>query len=173
MTGFQARAFAVALLAGQTAACATVSLAHESAEHNCAIVGQWIDPATGNATLRASLPSGSGWEGLAAVPTSPTGTSAPVVSERGLAGLRAFPNPARGASRVLFDVRRAGPVEARIVDVAGRVVRGFAPRPMQAGVHTITWDGRAADGRAVPAGVYFFEVRRGTEREVAKVTVVR
>ncbi|MDH3662834.1 MAG: ChaN family lipoprotein [Alphaproteobacteria bacterium] len=47
MTATPARAFAVALLVGLTA-CATAPLAHESAEHNCATLGQWIDPASGD-----------------------------------------------------------------------------------------------------------------------------
>ncbi|MEM9627264.1 MAG: ChaN family lipoprotein [Pseudomonadota bacterium] len=48
MTGFSARASSLALAAGLIAFGAPPSIAHESAEHNCAVVGQWIDPATGD-----------------------------------------------------------------------------------------------------------------------------
>ena len=48
MTGSPARTAALALIAGLTAALAKPALAHESADHNCEIIGQWIDPASGN-----------------------------------------------------------------------------------------------------------------------------
>ncbi|MGI9508995.1 MAG: ChaN family lipoprotein [Geminicoccaceae bacterium] len=49
MTGFPNCASALALLVGLVTAGATGSLAHESADHNCATIGQWVDPATGEA----------------------------------------------------------------------------------------------------------------------------
>ncbi len=48
MTGFLARASSLALCVGLIAAGSTASLAHESPEHNCAEIGQWINPATGD-----------------------------------------------------------------------------------------------------------------------------
>lgn len=48
MTGFLARASSLALCVGLIAAGSTAPLAHESPEHNCETIGQWIDPATGD-----------------------------------------------------------------------------------------------------------------------------
>lgn len=48
MTGLLIRSSSLALLAGLIAAGATPSSAHESSEHNCAVVGQWVDPQTGD-----------------------------------------------------------------------------------------------------------------------------
>ncbi|MEM7042957.1 MAG: ChaN family lipoprotein [Pseudomonadota bacterium] len=48
MTGFKAGASFLALVAGLVTAGTTAAIAHESPEHNCAVVGQWIDPATGD-----------------------------------------------------------------------------------------------------------------------------
>lgn len=48
MTGFLARASAITMGIGLIVTVATVSQAHESAEHNCAVIGQWVDPETGN-----------------------------------------------------------------------------------------------------------------------------
>ena len=52
MTGLLARTSSLALLVGLVAVIApeTPALAHESPEHNCAITGQWIDPASGDVT---------------------------------------------------------------------------------------------------------------------------
>lgn len=48
MTGFSARASSLALFAGLISAYATTPLAHESTEHNCAVIGSWVDPVTGD-----------------------------------------------------------------------------------------------------------------------------
>jgi len=48
MTGFLARVSSLALCAGLIAAGSAAPFAHESTEHNCASIGQWIDPATGD-----------------------------------------------------------------------------------------------------------------------------
>ncbi len=48
MTGFLARASAFALVGGLTLANAVAAAAHESKDHDCATVGRWIDPATGD-----------------------------------------------------------------------------------------------------------------------------
>jgi flagellar hook assembly protein FlgD len=88
--------------------------------------------------------------------------------------LRAFPNPTTSGSRIAFDVARPGRVDARVLDVTGRVVRRLASAaPYATGPASLDWDGRDASGRRLPAGVYFVEVRRGSARDVAKITVVR
>jgi uncharacterized iron-regulated protein len=48
MTGLPTRASALALFIGIIGAGATASFAHESAEHNCAAIGRWVDPSSGD-----------------------------------------------------------------------------------------------------------------------------
>ncbi len=50
MTGLLARTSSLALLVGLSAVAMlnTPVLAHESSEHNCAVTGQWVEPATGD-----------------------------------------------------------------------------------------------------------------------------
>jgi uncharacterized iron-regulated protein len=48
MRGFGTLASALALGIGLIAAGSSAPLAHDSPEHNCAIIGQWVDPATGD-----------------------------------------------------------------------------------------------------------------------------
>lgn len=55
MTGFQARVSSLAMMAGMLAAAPGALIAHESAEHNCATLGQWIDPASGDVQAHDQL----------------------------------------------------------------------------------------------------------------------
>jgi hypothetical protein len=81
-------------------------------------------------------------------------------------GLRVFPNPAGvdAASRFAFRVPDGtAPTELAIYGVDGRFVeRVFAGRS-GSGWRTVVWDGRAASGAPVPAGVYFARLKSGDE----------
>ncbi len=67
----------------------------------------------------------------------------------------AAPNPARGISTFAFTLPRAGRAELSVHDLAGRRVTTLASGSRAAGRHEARWDGRDADGRGLPAGVYF------------------
>lgn len=56
-----------------------------------------------------------------------------------------------------FAVDMSGPAESvklSIADAAGHVVRSYDLGPLAAGVKTLTWDGKGADGVALPDGAY-------------------
>ena len=69
-------------------------------------------------------------------------------------------NPLRGGSAVVkFSLAHSDRVEIDVYDVAGRQVRRLADRMFTAGEHTLTWDGVNDQGRMVPRGVYFTQVK--------------
>ncbi len=73
------------------------------------------------------------------------------------AGLRLSirPNPATAGTSVLYRLERTADVRLEVVDAAGRCVRTLETGARPAGDRAARWDGRDADGRAVPAGVYW------------------
>lgn len=85
--------------------------------------------------------------------------------------LSAFPNPSRGPAAVSFRLPQAGRASLAVYDVAGRRLARVADRQLGAGRHELTWDGRGADGRRVPAGVYL--LRLETDAASATRRVVR
>lgn len=92
------------------------------------------------------------------------------VRESGGAGtlaarLRFHPVPFR--SDLVIDVGTgfAGPVAMSVCDQAGRVVRTLAV----SACGRATWDGRRADGRESPAGIYFLVAADGQQTVRAKV----
>ncbi|KWT97444.1 MULTISPECIES: flagellar hook assembly protein FlgD [unclassified Variovorax] len=67
----------------------------------------------------------------------------------------------------------AGDVQVKIVDASGRTVRTLELGSMAEGVNAVTWDGKADDGSAVPAGNYSFSViatNDGTNVEATALT---
>ncbi len=60
-----------------------------------------------------------------------------------------------------------------IVDVAGRVVRRFAPLPSASGRHELSWDGRDDGGASAAPGTYFVRLVAGTNSATARLTLLR
>ncbi len=60
-----------------------------------------------------------------------------------------------GEVAVRFAVPAASPVDLRVHDVSGRLVRHLVHRPVGAGLHEVRWDGRDAAGARVGSGVFF------------------
>ena len=83
-------------------------------------------------------------------------------------------NPHRGGNAQLnFGITRKEKVELKVYDVTGRLVKVLANREFAAGEHTIFWDGSNEDGRLVPRGVYFYQLRTPTFVSQKKLAVLR
>ncbi len=87
------------------------------------------------------------------------------------------PNPMR--SEVVLEFAVPGPagssrpVLAQVIDVGGRVVCRLVDGPTAPGWHRLVWDGRGADGRPVPQGIYLVQLRSGTETLARRVLLLR
>jgi len=84
-----------------------------------------------------------------------------------------YPNPFADQTTLSFSLAEPGPVMLAVYDVQGRRVAALADRVMAAGPHRVTWDGRSADGRVLPAGVYLIRVVSDAGTAVAKLTLLR
>jgi hypothetical protein len=82
-------------------------------------------------------------------------------------------NPFRGACTLAYTVPRNGTAGLRVYDVAGRCVRTLVEGGTAAGPHAIAWDGKDANGRDLPGGVYFARLQTGGERRELKLTLLR
>jgi hypothetical protein len=72
------------------------------------------------------------------------------------------PNPSRGgAVGVSFSLSRAGRVDLRVFDAAGRAVRTLARGALDAGPHRLAWDGVGDSGSRARPGVYFIRLSSG------------
>jgi len=81
---------------------------------------------------------------------------APVLSNAPRIGLIAIsPNPAPSTTRISFGTSRTGPVELRIHDLAGRVVKHLVGASRERGEYVASWDGRDERGHSAAAGIYF------------------
>jgi hypothetical protein len=81
------------------------------------------------------------------------------------------PNPFNPATKISFDLAQRENVELSVYDVTGRLVNSLFKGRLGAGPHSVTWDGKAANGESVASGVYLYVLRTATE-EVARRMVL-
>jgi hypothetical protein len=74
-------------------------------------------------------------------------------------GLVTAPNPFRDRMTLLFDLPKPeAALDVEVFDVAGRLVRNVFAGPLGAGNQRAVWDGRDANGRPVPRGIYLVRI---------------
>src|SRR5262249_45830681 len=81
----------------------------------------------------------------------------------------AYPNPFGTASGMAFALAQPGRIVVAIYDVQGRRVQPLERQGLSAGEHVVVWDGRAADGKSVPAGVYMARYQVGGTEGTARL----
>jgi hypothetical protein len=85
----------------------------------------------------------------------PVETGVPDVVASRVALGRAHPSPFGYETTLAYSIPTTGHVTARVIDVAGRVVRTLVDRSVEQGEHSLVWDGRTDSGERAASGVYF------------------
>jgi len=86
-------------------------------------------------------------------------------------GSAVFADPVDGQAVMKYTLAQSGHVVVRLYDIAGRLVRTFA-EDRSAGTYAISWDGRMADGRRIPSGIYFYRVTLPDGKETIQKTAI-
>lgn len=84
-----------------------------------------------------------------------------------------FPNPFNPST----EIRLALPAEALIrldlYNLLGRRVRTLADGVLEAGYHTLTWDGTDQNGRQVASGIYFYRITTANFTQSRKMLLLK
>jgi aminopeptidase N len=83
------------------------------------------------------------------------------------------PNPFTPGTSIAFSLPKALDVDLSIYDVRGREVTNLVGERLDAGKHTVTWDGRDAFNRRVAPGVYWYSLRADGGVLTRKMVMVR
>jgi len=119
------------------------------------LVASAVDPNNQKTVMKRILD----WFIPAATDVNPgTGTAATTLSLAQNA-----PNPFSSTTSMSFALPNAAPVSLSVYDVSGRLVSTLINRPMDAGMHQVSWDGRDSGGNSVANGVYLLRLEAGGE----------
>jgi hypothetical protein len=104
----------------------------------------------------------------------------PGVEEGGLAHLPGrtllsamYPNPSARHMVITYQIATSTPVDVRVYDAAGRLVRQVVSGVQEPGYYTVHWDGCDDVGRAIPAGVYFVQMQTDNYKCTEKAVLMR
>ncbi len=90
------------------------------------------------------------------------------------ATLSAYPNPARGMVNISLSKRDVrSPVEAKIYNIKGQLVRSLEVNDKSSDRYLYNWDCRDSNSRSVPAGVYLIRIKTNSGEVSKKVTVLK
>ncbi len=85
----------------------------------------------------------------------------------------AYPNPFNPMTSVKFSLERDQNVQLFIYDMSGRLVTELADRMFSSGEHSVVWQGRDANGRAVSSGNYMLYMVTDDMTRTSKMALVR
>jgi hypothetical protein len=86
------------------------------------------------------------------------------------------PNPFRGMTGIRFSIPASSPVDLKVYDVQGRLVKTLMDgrgAPLGPGVHNVNWDGTDDGGRRVASGVYFYKLEARDRVATRKMVILR
>ncbi|MCA9759068.1 MAG: T9SS type A sorting domain-containing protein, partial [Candidatus Eisenbacteria bacterium] len=83
------------------------------------------------------------------------------------------PNPFGETTSIELRLAETTPVDVSVYDVGGRWLSTLFQGTLDAGPHSIQWDGRDRSGALVPAGIYPYVVRTASGQIVQRMLVTR
>jgi hypothetical protein len=83
------------------------------------------------------------------------------------------PNPSQGQTTISFCLPKEGEASLKVYNIQGQLVRTLADGNLSAGPHSVTWDARDDQGRAVAGGMYLYRLSTGTGAETRKMLIIR
>ncbi|MDZ7723847.1 MAG: PKD domain-containing protein [candidate division KSB1 bacterium] len=74
-----------------------------------------------------------------------------------------YPNPFNNRTVIRYELPIAGRVDIQIYNILGQPVRELVHNPMQAGIHTVSWDGKNNYGIDAGSGMYMLKMTAGNQ----------
>ena len=84
-----------------------------------------------------------------------------------------YPNPFNPQTTITFTLPRGGWVEVGIYELTGRRIDVLTDRTFTIGTHTLSWNGRDSQNRAVPSGTYLVRLETESGVETRKMMLLR
>lgn len=84
-----------------------------------------------------------------------------------------YPNPFNPITNIKFDIPKNEKVTLKIYNILGQEIKTLINAEMNAGAHTVQWDGTNNIGIKVASGVYIYQVKAGKFAKAKKMSFVK
>ena len=143
---------------------------YDTDENDNAVIDSYTFGSQQDDVSEGRLPNGEGNFTFMSVPTpngeniGATSVESAVASNPGsFCLLQAYPNPFNSSTTIGCQLPIDYYVQLTIYDILGKKVRTLINNKEAAGKHTVVWDGKDNFGNVVSSGVYFYQLKMGTD----------
>lgn len=84
-----------------------------------------------------------------------------------------YPNPFNPNTTISFSLPEAGEVRLAVFNMLGQKIRTLVSGNLEAGGHSVLWDGMDANGRRVSSGVYVYKLQAGDFSHQKKLVLMK
>lgn len=84
-----------------------------------------------------------------------------------------YPNPFNPTTEIQFSLPVASRVNLTVFNLLGQQVKSVVNGNMEAGVHTVTWNGTNSSGNQVSSGIYFYRIEAGDFNLTRKMMLLK
>jgi hypothetical protein len=84
-----------------------------------------------------------------------------------------YPNPFNATTKLNFSLKQAGDITLEIYNVLGQKINTLVDGKMDAGHHSIVWDGKNDAGDIVSSGVYFYKLTTDDYTSSRQMTLLK
>ncbi len=87
--------------------------------------------------------------------------------------ITAYPNPFNNQISFSFTLEANSEIRLDIIDMQGRIVSTVEDKNLNAGSHTLKWNGTSNTGNLVEPGIYFYKFSTGDQITSGKITLIK
>ena len=84
-----------------------------------------------------------------------------------------YPNPFNPGTEISFALPVKSDVDLTIYDILGRQVKTLISGELDAGYHSVAWNGDDGSGKSVSSGIYFYKIETGDFRMTRKMIMLK
>jgi hypothetical protein len=87
--------------------------------------------------------------------------------------LEVYPNSFNPVTQIAYELDEPGRIEIRVYDLLGRRIKTVLDGRVSSKRGSVAWDGRDADGRTMPTGIYLVGLETEAGVTARKVSLIR
>ncbi len=87
--------------------------------------------------------------------------------------LAAYPNPFNPYTNISFSLKESDNVTIEIYNILGKKVKTLVDDYIQAGNHSMVWNGQDANSRRVSSGIYFYRMQTSNYSSIRKIVLLK
>ena len=84
-----------------------------------------------------------------------------------------YPNPFNPVTEIKYQLPEQAHVQMQVFNLQGQLVKTLVDQSMEAGYHTVRWNGMNQAGYKVSTGVYFYKINAGSFTETKKMILIK